>query len=105
MIILTTNNYPGKEILEVKGLVTGSTVQCKNVGRDIGAAFKNLVGGEMVAYKEMLDEARKIATNRMIEQAEKLGANAIIAFDISSSAVIQGGAEIVAYGTAIVVNE
>lgn len=101
MIILTTPNYPGREILEVKGLVVGSTIQCKNVGRDIGSAFKNLVGGEMVAYKEMLDESRKIAIDRMIAEAEKLGANAIIGFELGSSAIVQGGAEIVAYGTAV----
>ncbi|MGL4451635.1 MAG: heavy metal-binding domain-containing protein [Sarcina sp.] len=103
MIILTTNNYPGKEILEVKGLVKGSTIQCKNLGRDIGSAFKNLVGGEMVAYKEMLDEAREVAINRMIDEAKQLGANAIIAFDLGSSAVTAGAAEIIAFGTAVVV--
>lgn len=104
MIILTTPNYPGKEIIDVKGLVTGNTIQCKNVGRDIGSAFKNLVGGEMVAYKEMLDSSRTIAIDRMIKEAESLGANAIIGFELSSSAVIQGAAEIIAYGTAVVVN-
>ncbi|MGL5067149.1 MAG: YbjQ family protein [Sarcina sp.] len=103
MMILTTNNYPGKEIIEVKGLVKGSTIQCKNVGRDIGSAFKNLVGGEMVAYKKMLDDARDIAMNRMIAEAEKLGANAIIAFDLGSSVVAAGAAEIIAFGTAVVV--
>lgn len=103
MIILTTDNYPGKNIVEVKGLVKGSTVKCKNVGRDIGSAFKNLVGGEMVAYKEMLDESREVATARMIEEAEGLGANAIICFRIMSSAVAQGAAEMVTYGTAVVV--
>ena len=103
MIILTTNNYPGKNIVEVKGLVKGSTIQCKNLGRDIGSAFKNLVGGEMVAYKEMLDSARDIAIKRMIEDADSLGANAIIAFDLGSSAVAAGAAEIIAFGTAVVV--
>ena len=103
MMILTTNNYPGKEIIEVKGLVKGSTIQCKNVGRDIGSACKNVVGGEMVSYKEMLDDARDIAMNRMIAEAEKLGANAIIAFDLGSSAVAAGAAEIIAFGTAVVV--
>lgn len=104
MIILTTPNYPGKEILEVKGLVKGSTIQCKNIGRDIGSAFKNIVGGEMVAYKEMLDSARDITINRMIEDAQKLGANAIIGFELGSSAVAAGAAEIIAYGTAVVIN-
>lgn len=103
MIILTTPNYPGKEIKEVKGLVCGNTIQCRNVGRDIGSAFKNLVGGEMVAYKEMLDSSRKIAIERMLKDAEALGANAIIGFQLSSSTVIQGAAEIIAYGTAVLV--
>ena len=71
MIILTTPDYPGKEIKEVKGLVCGNTIQCRNVGRDIGSAFKNLVGGEMVAYKEMLDSSRKIAIERMLKDALK----------------------------------
>ncbi|CUQ20619.1 hypothetical protein BH721_08590 [Clostridium baratii] len=103
MVILTTDSYPGKEITEVKGLVKGSTIRCKNVGRDIGSAFKNLVGGEMVSYKEMLDEAREVAMQRMIEEAEKLGANAIVCFRMMSSSVAQGAAEMVAYGTAVVV--
>ncbi|MGL4848213.1 MAG: YbjQ family protein [Clostridium sp.] len=103
MIILTTPSYPGKEIIDVKGVVSGSTIQCKNVGRDIGSAFKNLVGGEMVAYKEMLDKSREIAVDRMIKEAEEMGANAIISFMLGSSAVAPGAAEIVAYGTAVVV--
>ena len=103
MVILTTDSYPGKGIKEFKGLVKGSTIRCKNVGRDIGSAFKNLVGGEMVSYKEMLDEAREIAMQRMIEEAEVLGANAIVGFRMMSSSVAQGAAEMVAYGTAVVV--
>lgn len=103
MIILTTPNYPGKEIKEVKGLVCGSTIQCKNFGRDIGSAFKNLVGGEMIAYKEMLDKSKEVAIERMSKEAEALGANAIISFNLSTSSIIQGAAEIIAYGTAIVV--
>lgn len=103
MLILTTPNYPGKEIKEVKGLVSGNTIQCKNVGRDIGSAFKNLVGGEMVAYKEMLDSSRNIAIERMTKEAEDLGANAIVGFHLASSTIIQGAAEVIAYGTAVVV--
>ena len=103
MIILTIENVPGKEIKEVKGLVKGSTVRCKNIGRDITASFKNLVGGEMSGYNDMLTEARQIAIGRMVDEAEAMGANAIIGMKLMSSAVAAGAAEIVAYGTAVVV--
>ena len=102
MIILTIENVPGKEIKEVKGLVKGSTVRCKNIGRDITASFKNLVGGEMSGYNDMLTEARQIAIGRMVDEAEAIGANAIIGMKLMSSAVA-AGAEMVAYGTAVVV--
>ena len=102
MIILTIENVPGKEIKEVKGLVKGSTVRCKNIGRDITASFKNLVGGEMSGYNDMLTEARQIAIGRMVDEAEAMGANAIIGMKLMSSAVAAGAAEMVAYGTAVV---
>ena len=103
MIILTIENVPGKEIKEVKGLVKGSTVRCKNIGRDITASFKNLVGGEMSGYNDMLTEARQIAIGRMVDEAEGMGANAIIGMKLMSSAIAAGAAEMVAYGTAVVV--
>ena len=103
MIILTIENVPGKEIKEVKGLVKGSTVRCKNIGRDITASFKNLVGGEMSGYNDMLTEARQIAIGRMVDEAEAMGANAIIGMKLMSSAIAAGAAEMVAYGTAVVV--
>ena len=103
MIILTIENVPGKEIKEVKGLVKGSTVRCKNIGRDITASFKNLVGGEMSGYNDMLTEGRQIAIGRMVDEAEAMGANAIIGMKLMSSAVAAGAAEMVAYGTAVVV--
>lgn len=103
MIILTIENVPGKEIKEVKGLVKGSTVRCKNIGRDITASLKNLVGGEMSGYNDMLTEARQIAIGRMVDEAEAMGANAIIGMKLMSSAVAAGAAEMVAYGTAVVV--
>lgn len=103
MIILTIENVPGKEIKEVKGLVKGSTVRCKNIGRDITASFKNLVGWEMSGYNDMLTEARQIAIGRMVDEAEAMGANAIIGMKLMSSAVAAGAAEMVAYGTAVVV--
>lgn len=103
MIILTIENVPGKEIKEVKGLVKGSTVRCKNIGRDITASFKNLVGGEMSGYNDMLTEARQIAIGRMVDEAEAMGANAIIGMKLMSSAIAAVAAEMVAYGTAVVV--
>lgn len=103
MIILTIENVPGKEIKEVKGLVKGSTVRCKNIGRDITASFKNLVGGEMSGDNDMLTEARQIAIGRMVDEAEAMGANAIIGMKLMSSAIAAGAAEMVAYGTAVVV--
>ena len=103
MIILTIENVPGKEIKEVKGLVKGSTVRCKNIGRDITASFKNLVGGEMSGYNDMLTEARQIAIGRMVDEAEAMGANAIIGMKLMSSAIAAGAAEMVAYCTAVVV--
>ena len=100
MILVTTDHIPGRE-LETITMVKGSTVQCKNVGKDIMAGFKNLVGGEMQSYTEMMDEARAIATRRMVEEAEHLGADAIVAIRYSSSAIMQGASEIMAYGTAV----
>ena len=103
----TTNTKSVKktdaEIKEVKGLVKGSTVRCKNIGRDITASFKNLVGGEMSGYNDMLTEARQIAIGRMVDEAEAMGANAIIGMKLMSSAIAAGAAEMVAYGTAVVV--
>ena len=105
MIIVTTENVPGKEVIELKGFVKGSTVRCKNIGRDIGAGLRSIVGGEMEGYNEMLIEARQIAIGRMVEEAEAMGANAIVGLRLMSSAVIAGAAEMVAYGTAVVINE
>lgn len=102
MLVLTTETIPGKGIKEVKGLVKGSTVRCKNIGKDITSSFKNLVGGEMTSYTEMLTEARQIAIGRMVDEAESLGANAIIGMRLVSSSLTAGAAEMVAYGTAVI---
>ena len=83
------------------GLVKGSTIQSRNVGRDITQGFKTLVGGELKAYTEMMNEARAIATKRMVEEAEKLGADAVVNIRYASAAVLQGAAEVMAYGTAV----
>ena len=100
MLIVNTDYITGKK-LETLSLVKGSTVQCKNVGKDILSGFKNLVGGEMTAYTEMMDEARAIATRRMVEEAQHLGADAVVNVRYASAAVMQGAAEVMAYGTAV----
>ncbi len=100
MKLISIESYPGKEI-EVLGLVKGTVVQTKNVGKDFMAGMKTLVGGEIVGYTEMLTEARQIATKRMVDEAEALGADAIIGVRFGSAQVMQGAAEVVAYGTAV----
>ena len=100
MILVNTDYISGKT-LETLGLVRGSTVRCKNIGKDIGAGFKNLVGGEMKSYTEMMAEARDLATHRMIAEAENMGADGIVNVRFATSAIIQGAAEVIAYGTAV----
>ncbi len=100
MILVNTDYISGKEI-DMLGLVKGSTIQSKNIGRDITQAFKTLVGGELKAYNEMMNEARALATKRMVEEAETLGANAIVNIRYASAAVMSGAAEVMAYGTAV----
>ena len=104
MLILNIDNIPGKEV-EALGLVKGSIVQSKNFGKDFMAGMKTLVGGEITAYTEMLNEARKIATKRMVDEAEALGADAIVNMRFASSSVMQGAAEVIAYGTAVRVKD
>lgn len=100
MILVNTDYITGKQF-EMLGLVKGSTIQSKNLGKDITQAFKTLVGGELKAYNEMMNEARAIATKRMVEEAEALGAQAIVNVRYASSAIMQGAAEVIAYGTAV----
>ncbi len=100
MMLVTINSIPGKEY-EVLGIAKGTIVQSKNFGRDFMAAVKTLVGGEIAGYTEMLNEARQLATKRMVDEATALGADAIVGVRYGSSAVMQGAAEIVAYGTAV----
>ena len=100
MILATTDTIAGKE-LETLGLVKGSTIQTVHVGKDIGAAFKTLVGGELKAYTEMMNDARALATKRMCQEAETLGADAVVGVRYASAAVMQGAAEVMAYGTAV----
>ena len=100
MLLVNTDYITGKE-LEMLGLVKGSTIQTRNVGRDITQGFKTLVGGELTSYTEMLTEARQIATKRMVDEAETLGADAVINVRYSSASMMQGAAEVVVYGTAV----
>ena len=100
MILVNTDYISGKE-LETLSLVKGSTIQSKNIGKDIAQSFKTLVGGELKAYNEMMNEARALATKRMVEEAEGLGADAVINVRYASSAVMQGAAEVIVYGTAV----
>ena len=101
MIVTNVETVPGRTILEHYGLVQGSTIRAKHVGRDIMASLKNIIGGELKGYTELLKEARGEATARMIAQAEELGANAIVNVRFATSSVAQGAAELLAYGTAV----
>lgn len=100
MLLLNIDHIPGKNV-EALGIVKGTVVQSKNIGKDFMAGMKTLVSGEIVGYTEMLTEARQIATKRMVDEAEALGADAIINIRFGSSSVMQGAAEVIAYGTAV----
>ena len=103
MILSNTETVPGKEIKRFFGVVSGSTVRAKHIGKDIMAGFKNIVGGELKAYTELIAEAREDAIGRMVREAESLGANAVVNVRFSTSSVAQGAAELFAYGTAVTV--
>ena len=100
MILVNTDYITGKEF-EMLGLVRGSTIQSKHLGKDIAQSFKTLVGGELKSYNEMMNEARALATKRMVAEAEQLGADAVVNIRYASAAVMQGAAEVIAYGTAV----
>lgn len=101
MILTNIETVPGRKIVEHFGLVQGSTIRAKHIGRDIMASLKNIVGGELKGYTQLLMEARQEATDRMVEQAEQLGANAVVNVRYATSSVAQGAAELFAYGTAV----
>lgn len=105
MILVNTETIPGYEIVELRGLVQGNTIRAKNIGRDIGAGLKNIVGGELTAYTELMVEARNQAIERMIAQAQQLQANAIVNVRFTTSQVAGGAAELYAYGTAVTVRQ
>jgi len=101
IIVSTTNEIPGKQIKEILGVVRGNTVRARNIGRDIGAAFKNFVGGEIKTYSEMTAQSRDEAFNRMVNNAVSKGADAIIGMRFMTSMVMQGASEMLAFGTAV----
>ena len=103
LLLTNVDLFPGRRIVAHYGLVQGNTIRAKHVGRDIMASLKNIVGGELKGYTELLQESRQQATDRMVAQAHELGANAIINVRFSTASVAQGAAEILAYGTAVTV--
>ena len=105
MILTNIENVPGKRTKTICGVVTGSTVRSKHMGKDIFAGIKNAFGGELKSYTELLEESRKEATERMIKQANALGANAVVNVRYATSAITVGAAEVFAYGTAVIVED
>jgi len=101
VIISTTEQIPGKEILEILGIARGSTVRARNIGKDIFAGFKNIIGGEIQEYTKLQADSREEAIKRMVDDAEELGADAVVNVRLATSMVMQGAAEVLAYGTAV----
>jgi uncharacterized protein YbjQ (UPF0145 family) len=102
MMLVSTAEIPGKTITKTLGLVRGNTIRARHVGRDIAAALRNVVGGEITDYTKMMAESREQALDRMVEEAEGLGANAIIGIRFTTSMIMQSASEILAYGTAVI---
>ena len=105
IIIVTSPNIPGKKIVRTLGLVRGNTIRARHVGKDIMAGLRNIVGGEVTEYAKLLAESREQALDRLTADAEKLGANAVISLQFQTSVILGGAAEMLAYGTAVVVEE
>lgn len=101
MVLATIDRIPGREIVEVLGLVQGSTIRARHLGRDILAGLRNVVGGEIKDYTQMLSEARELAIERMVKEAERLGADAVVAVRLATAQTMAGAAEVLAYGTAV----
>jgi len=101
MMITTTESIPGREIKEVLGVVFGSCVQTKHIGKDIRAGLRTVVGGEATAYTELMEEARRMSMQRMIEDAKKLGADSVIGMRYATAQTMHGAAELIAFGTAV----
>jgi uncharacterized protein YbjQ (UPF0145 family) len=105
VIVVTTFEIPGKRIVRILGLVRGNTIRARHLGRDILAVLRNVVGGEVRDYTKLLAEAREQALDRMVEEARSLGANAVVGVRFSTSMIMAGAAELLAYGTAVVAEE
>jgi uncharacterized protein YbjQ (UPF0145 family) len=103
MIMVTCNEIPGRRVIKTLGLVRGNTIRTRHIGRDIMARLRGIIGGEIVEYTKMISEAREQALDRMAAEAEKMGANAIIAVRFGTAEMMQSAAEILAYGTAVVI--
>ena len=103
LVVVTSPTIPGKKIVRTLGLVRGNTIRARHVGKDIMAGLRNIVGGEVTEYAKLLAESREQALDRMVDQAEELGANAIIGLQFQTSVIMSGAAEMMAYGTAVVV--
>jgi len=105
LIVVTSDDIPGRKILKTIGLVRGNTIRCRHIGRDIMAQLRNLVGGEVSDYTKMIAEAREQCLDRLRLEAQSMGANAVVALRFSTSYIMAGSAELLAYGTAVVIDE
>ena len=105
MLIVTSDEIPGKRIVKVLGMVRGNTIRARHIGRDIMASLRNIAGGEIVEYTKMIAESREQALDRMTSEAEALGANAIVALRFTTASMMENAAELLAYGTAVVVED
>ncbi len=105
MIVATTENIAGKKVVKTLGMVRGNTIRARHIGRDIAAKFRNVIGGEIVEYTKLMSESREQAIDRMVADAESLGANAIIMVRFSTSEMMMGAAELLVYGTAVIVED
>jgi len=105
MIVVNTDYVPGRKIRDMKGLVQGNTVRAKHIGKDIGASLKNLIGGELKGYTELLVESRRQALSRMLAQAQELGSDAVVNVRFATSSITSGAAELYVYGTAVTLEE
>ena len=105
MIVVTTDSIPGRRVVKTLGLVKGNTIRARHVGKDILAGLKGLVGGEIIEYTKMVAESREQSLDRLVEEAESLGANAVVGLRFTTASMMQGAAELLAYGTALIVEE
>ncbi len=105
MIVVTTDSIPGRRVVKTLGLVKGNTIRARHVGKDILAGLKGLVGGEIIEYTKMVAESREQSLDRLVEEAEALGANAVVGLRFTTASMMQGAAELLAYGTALIVEE